>query len=116
MSWFSRKKDKPQASGDDRYAGKPLLIVLENYVLDCIGHFPEDKRATIVAVVNRVFGGGDDWKAAVRANLQLDESLDEHIRQMWARNQEIASETGQTLTPMDFAKMVVDENFSSLIE
>lgn len=54
MSWFSRKQNKPQASGDDRYAGRPLLIVLENYVLDCIGQFPDDKRETIAAVVNRV--------------------------------------------------------------
>ena len=116
MSWFSRKPDGPQVSGGDRYSGKPLLVVLENYVLDCIGCFPNDKRAAIVAVVKQVFGGDDDWKTTVRANLQLNESIDDHIRQMWERNKEIAFQTGQTLLPVDFAKMIVDENFSSLIE
>lgn len=116
MSWFSRKKSEPQAAGDDRYAGKPLLILLENYVLDCIGQFPEDKRAAMVAVTTRVFGGDDDWKSTVRTTLQLGESLDEHLRQMWVTNQQIAAQTGQTLSPTDFARMVVDKNFSSLIE
>jgi hypothetical protein len=49
-----------------RYAGRPLLIVLENYVLDCIGEMPPDKQALVRSVVQRVWGGGDDWKATVR--------------------------------------------------
>ena len=115
MGWFSKKKDTKGNAEIDRYSGKPLLILLENYVLDCIGHFPLEKRPNMVAVVNRVFGGGDDWKATLRASLRLDESLDDHVRQMWLRNQEIAGHAGKSLTPEEFARLVVDENFSSLI-
>jgi hypothetical protein len=45
----------------ERYKGRPLLIILENYVLDCIGELPPDKQALARSTVQRVFGGGDDW-------------------------------------------------------
>ncbi len=101
---------------DDRYAGKPLLIVLDNYVLDCMGHFPKEKEPAMTVIVQRVFGGGEDWKATIRAVLHLEESLDENLREMWEKNQTIAEQSGKVLTPIEFAYMVVDENFASLLD
>lgn len=115
MGWFSKKKEQPAPQNASRYEGKPLLILLENYVLDCIECLPKDKASTITAMVQRVYGGGDDWKATLRATLHLDDSLDGNLRQMWDRNQEIAGQANQSLLPEDFARMVVDQNFSSLI-
>lgn len=114
MGWFSKKKDQPLPQNSDRYKGKPLLILLENYVLDCIG-LPKDKLPTITAMIQRVYGGGDDWKATLRSTLHLDDSLDENLRQMWVRNQDLSRQANQTLVPEDFARMVVDQNFSSAI-
>ena len=34
---------------------------------------------------------------------------------MWLKNQQIATQENQTLLPEDFARMVVDDNFSTLI-
>ena len=99
----------------ERYAGRPLLIVLENYVLDCIGELPPDKQAQVRSVVQRVWGGGDDWKATVRQQLQREQGMDEALRGMWSRNQEIARQHNQQLHPVQFAKMVVDQNFAHLI-
>jgi hypothetical protein len=99
----------------ERYAGRPLLIVLENYVLDCIGELPPDRQANLRAIVQRVWAGGDDWKATVRAQLQVEPELDEALRGMWSRNQEIARQHNQALHPIQFAKMVVDQNFAHLI-
>ena len=99
----------------ERYAGRPLLIVLENYVLDCIGALPPDKQALARSVVQRVGAGGEDWKATVRAQLHLEASLDESLRGMWSRNQELARQHNQPLHPIQFAKMVVDQNFAQLI-
>jgi hypothetical protein len=115
MGWFSKQKEQPASLNSDRYKSKPLLILLENYVLDCIGCLPKDKVPTITSMIQRVYGGGDDWKATLRSVLHLDESLDENLRQMWVRNQDLARQANQALPPEDFARMVVDQNFSSLI-
>lgn len=99
----------------ERYAGLPLLIVLENYVLDCIGELPPDKQALACSIVQRVWSGGDDWKATLREQLQLDSGLDAELQGMWSRNQELAKQNNQPLHPIQFAKMVVDQNFAHLI-
>src|SRR4051812_44017767 len=99
MGSLSNKREQPAIMDDDRYEGKPLLILLENYVLDCIGCLSNDKATKIVGVVQRVFGGSDDWKATLRSSLQLDESIDENLRQMWVRNQDLAKQTDKTYSP-----------------
>jgi hypothetical protein len=116
MGWFSKKQEQSSPLNNDRYKGKPLLILLENYVLDCIGCLPKDKVPTITNIIQKVYGGGDDWKETLRSTLHLDNTLDENLRQMWVRNQEIARQTNQLLLPEDFARMVVDQNFSSLVD
>ncbi|HZN69337.1 MAG TPA: hypothetical protein VFB66_28945 [Tepidisphaeraceae bacterium] len=110
--------DAPLPSAEiepERYAGRPLMIVLENYVLDCVGELPPDKQALARSVVQRTWGGGDDWKATVRQQLQLEQGIDEALRGMWSRNQETARQHHQQVHPVQFAKMVVDQNFASLI-
>ena len=99
----------------ERYAGRPLLIVLENYVLDCIGELQPEKQALARSVVQRVWNGGDDWKATVREQLRLEPTMDEALRGMWSRNQELAKKHNQPLHPIQFAKMIVDQNFASLV-
>jgi hypothetical protein len=115
MGWFSKKQEQSSSLNRDRYKGKPLLILLESYVLDCIGCLPKEKMPTITSIIHRVYGGGGDWKATLRSTLHLDDALDENLRQMWVRNQDLARQANQTLPPEDFARMVVDQNFSSLI-
>jgi len=106
----------PSAEAEpDRYVGRPLLIVLENYVLDCIGALEPDKQVLARSIVQRVWGGGDEWKATVRAQLKMEPSLDESLRGMWSRNQELAKQRDQSLHPIQFAKMIVDQNLASLI-
>jgi len=99
----------------DRYAGKPLLILLENYVLDCIGALSADKQTSIRQIVERTYGAGPDWKHTLRTTLHLGDTLDDHLREMWTRNQEIAKNAAHSLSPEDFARMVVDQNFAPLI-
>ena len=121
MSGLFNKKPADNASlpfveaEPNRYAGRPLLIVLENYVLDCIGELPPDKQGSARSVVQRVWAGGEDWKATVRAQLHLEPSVEEALRGMWSRNQELAKQHDEPLHPIQFAKMVVDQNFAHLI-
>ena len=112
MSFSPNNSNSHQA----RYAGRPLLILLENYVLSCIGQLPANKESGVVIAVQRVWGGGPDWKATMRSTLQLGESIDDSLRKMWATNQQRAKQSNVALSPEEFARMVVDENFSRLIE
>jgi hypothetical protein len=100
----------------ERYAGRPLLVFLEGYVLDCIGELAPDKQELIRTMVQKVFGGDSDWKLTMRQQLHLGETLDERIREMWTRNQNIVKESNTELHPVQFAKMFVDEDFADLID
>jgi hypothetical protein len=113
MSWFRRSAPTPPPPPDPaaRYRDKPALLVLESYVLDAIGELAPEKREMIGRFVQSAFAGGDDWKATVRQQFNLESTVDDSIRRMWTRNQEIARENRATLTPQDFAVMFVEKNF-----
>lgn len=121
FGWFKKQTpvNPPLPSVElepDRYVGRPLLIVLENYVLDCVGELPIEKQANIRAMIQKIWGGGDDWRATVRAQLRLEPTMDDTLRGMWSRNQELAKQHNQPLHPIQFAKMIVDTNFAELLE
>jgi hypothetical protein len=99
----------------DRYQGRPLLLVMENYVLAAVGELSKEKNDLMTVVVRRVFGGGRDWIETVRARLRIDKSLDEQLRTMWSQNQRMAREEGVDLHAVQFAKLIVDQNFAGLI-
>jgi hypothetical protein len=100
---------------EGRYDGRPLLILLENYVMSAIDSLAPDKEQLAVSTTQRVFGGGTDWRSTLRATLHLSDTLDDALRNMWAANQERARQAGVTLSPEEFARMVADENFAHLI-
>ena len=110
-----RKKSEPSIP-TDRYKGRPLLILLENYVMSVIGSLAPDKEQLAASATQRVFGGGTDWRSTLRTTLHLDDSLDESLRQMWTTNQERAQQASVTLSPEDFARMVADQNFAQLFD
>jgi hypothetical protein len=106
----------PSADAEpERYHGRPLVLVLESYVLDCIGELSTARREQVADSVQEAFGGDRDWKRTIRRQLRIADSLDDSLRQMWARNQEIARENAYDLHPVQFAKMVVDKNFAHQI-
>lgn len=99
----------------ERYAGKPLFILIENYVLSVLGQLDADMNARVEEIVRRVYGGGVDWRCTLREQLDLNQTVDESIFRMWKRNCEIALQQGVTLHPVQFAKMFADRNFSDLL-
>lgn len=100
----------------ERYQGRPLLILLENYVLDSIGALTPERSGEVGKVVQQTFGGGPDWRETLRRRFWLDDSLDDSIRTLWERNQEVAHVRGEAIRPIQFAKMMVDTNFAYLID
>jgi hypothetical protein len=110
-----RRKTSEPSSPTSRYDGRPLLILLENYVLSAIGTLAPDKDQLAASTTQRVFGGGTDWRATLRSTLHLGDSLDESLHRMWAANQQRAQQAGVTLSPEEFARMVADQNFAHLL-
>lgn len=97
-----------------RYDGKPLLRLLELYVLRSIDKLlPEDQRTLegIAPKLQALYGGNGDWHEAVAAAVRMSAHMPAAIRDMWTRNVEIARINGVTLHPQNFAEMFVDENF-----
>ena len=118
FEWLrSKRPNLPSAESEpDRYQGRPMLIILENYVLGCIGNLTAENEARMATVVQRVWPGEGDWKEKVRRALHLEETTDENLRELWSRNSAIARQNGQDLHPVQFAKMIADTNFAPLLE
>jgi hypothetical protein len=125
MFGWGKKKQKENSATQElpsadrepaRYEGAPLLILLENWILKSIGEFAPEKEQSIRTVVQQVYGGGDDWGETLRASLDLGENIEDSFRAMWKRNQEIAAENNTTLHPVQFVKMLVDQNFMHLVD
>lgn len=93
-----------------RYAGRPLLILLENYALAAIGELPADREATVSAAVERLLGGQtSEWRVTVRTASGLPPDFDARLRELW-RNQTAG------ISPIDFVMAVSEANFLPLID
>ena len=119
MSWTDRFVQNQRLTPEEaqRYASKPLLLLLDNYVLDCIGEMQVDPRE-MARVVQRVFrlDAITDWRAAMRNGLDLDDSLDDEFKSLWETSKARFQAAGKVAVPLEFARAVVDENFASLID
>ena len=80
MSWFKRKRY--------HYSRREVYLILQRYILDCLGNLPEAEEEVICARVQKLFGGDHNWKRTVRGSLHLPESIDEEMRQMWIAEQQ----------------------------
>ena len=120
MGWPWSKKEKApsvpaSARGADpqRYAGKPLLPLLESYVLWSIGQLSEEKASSLGVMAPKLtetFGGDGTWQDAIATTMELPDNMPELIREMWVKNQQIATANGVKLPPQQFAEMFVDTN------
>ena len=101
-------------ASNSRYDGKPLLKLLELYVLKAIGELPrndEDLLNAMAPKLRAISGGGGQWHEAIESAVHMDADTPQQLRDMWARNLETARAHGLKLTPQQFAEMVADENF-----
>jgi hypothetical protein len=98
-----------------RYDGKPLLRMLELYVLWSIGELTPKDEATLTAMAPKLratFGGDGTWQNAIAASMKMPREMPELIRGNWDKNRSIAAGNKVTLAPQSFAEMFVDSNFA----
>ena len=100
-------------SSNPRYQGKPLLLLLESYVLWAIDELSETRADTLEKMTPKlrsVYGVEGNWQEVIAAAVELPPTLPAMIRELWLRNREIARENNVTLTAQKFAEMFVDQN------
>jgi len=101
---------------DNRYNGKPLLRLLELYILHVLGELPAAEQETLNRLAPKlqtVYGGNGAWHEAVGAAVHMPADMPQAIREMWDKNLEIAKANNvPPLTPQKFAEMFVDENLT----
>jgi hypothetical protein len=92
----------------DRYEGKPILIIIENYVLVVIGELSPEDTADVAGIVRKVWKGGADWMSTVRRELALDASFDDAIVKNWQAYRKAAKRQKKEASAIEFAKLFAD--------
>lgn len=101
---------------NERYAGKPLLLLLELYVLWAIDELPEKSVLLVQQMtpyLQSAYKMSGTWQEIISAVMEFPESLPGALRKLWAENCSIAEEHRTRLDPQIFAEMVADRNFLS---
>ncbi|AHF89145.1 hypothetical protein OPIT5_01590 [Opitutaceae bacterium TAV5] len=99
----------------NRYDGKPMLRLLECYVLWAIGKLESKEEYTLAQMepkLRQVLNQEGDWREIIARAMSLPSNMPELIRANWAENLEIAKQHSATLTPQQFAEMFVDDNLA----
>ncbi len=97
----------------NRYERNPMLILVENYILDALGLLDADKAAHLNDIVNRTFGG-TDWRATLRHHLALPPDTAATLQTLWKQRQAEADLKQEDLAPEDFARQQADQLFADL--
>ena len=106
----------PPVDPQRRYAGKPLVRLLDAYVLWVVGALPPEQESLLVQMTPKLRQtwnrSEEHWHEVLAAQMQFPATMPTAIRDMWRKNQAIAAASRATLTPVDFAYMFVDQNFN----
>jgi hypothetical protein len=107
-------KKKPERS--DRYAGKPLLRLVDSFVLKCIGELDASSEARLRQMepkLRQIYQCEGTWEEIIISQLHFSPDIRPAIRDLWLKNQALAKEHKVTLTPMQFVEMFVAKNVTS---
>ena len=99
-----------------RYAGKPLVRLLDAYVLRAIGALPSEQEALLDQMTPKLRETWnrteDRWHDVLASQMKFPDTMPATIREIWQKNQAIAASSRSALTPLNFAYMFVDQNFN----
>ncbi len=97
-----------------RYEGKPLLRLLELYILDTINCLSEKDRTNledIVPKLSSLYKIDGTWKYIISKIMEFPVNMDDLIIAKWNENKQKARNMGLNLDPNDFAIKFTDANF-----
>jgi hypothetical protein len=92
-----------------RYKGRPLLRLLDCYVLAVIGYLEPQMETQVAELVARYWGRTGDWKETLITGVGLPGTMTQSIADLW-REQSAGTD------PLRFALQVSNDNFVELID
>ena len=101
---------------NERYNGKPLLRLLELYVLDSIDHLSSHDSELLQKMTPKLqstYNIKGSWQEIIASVMKFPENMPEQINSVWKKNRDLAKANGESLLPTDFAIMFVDQNFNN---
>lgn len=98
-----------------RYDGKPLLRLLDGYVMDAIGRLDPAEDAALAAMepdLRRQWGGTGGWRDLCAAQMRFPAGMTGAIREVWEKGRAKFLETeGYEPNPVQFTRSFVDSKF-----
>jgi hypothetical protein len=97
----------------ERYDGKPLLRLLELYVLwatDTLSDEDEERLFALAPSLAESFGGDGSWQSALATAMHFPADMPRMINESWVKN--VALAAGSELAPQQFAEKFVDAHFA----
>jgi len=101
----------------DRYEGRPLLRLLDCYILDAIGELPPQQKATLEKLeptLQETFASTGHWQEIVEEQMGLLPSVALGIQTLWAGFQADDERLGRQARPADFVREFVAQNFPDM--
>jgi hypothetical protein len=98
-----------------RYHGKPILRLLECYVLKAIGALSPADTANLTAMqpkLAQIYSASGTWDQIIATSMHLPDNMPVLIQNMWQKHQQTSAEKNISLTPQHFAEMFVDHNLA----
>ena len=107
LPWNNKRKGFLK---NNRYYKIPIKLFYEFYVLDLIGHLPEDSRKTMEWFnIQPIFQTKSKlWKDVVREYFHITDVADKKILELWKKNQQKGGEDRKKMRPIDFARTMAD--------
>lgn len=100
----------------ERYAGKPMLRLLDSYVLDAIGALDDRTGAELTANAPRLSqalgASGETWQQVVENAMGMPSDSADAVRAIWAQYVDDALADAGTPDPLDFTYRLNDSRFS----
>jgi hypothetical protein len=99
-----------------RYHGKPLLRIIECYVLWVVGQLPQKEAqamADVTLKLQQLYKTTGTWQEVISKVMEFPPTMPEMIRGLWVKNAAIAKANNVKLSPQQFAEMFVDQNLAS---
>ena len=103
------------AGAVDRYKSEPIKRLVDAYVLDTIGALPPSAKATLERIdLQRVFKThASEWHQVLRETLDLSDTFDIAILDLWIRWNEAARSEGKQYSPEQFSAQFTDGYFAA---
>ncbi len=97
-----------------RYDGKPLIRLLECYVLWAITELDDSQQATLSTMTPKLqetYGKQGQWHEIIASIMDFPSNMPDLVNDMWHKNKAVSLDKGVQLTPQQFAEVFVDQNF-----